>query len=104
MFQRLEREHGVTHYLAHNMTVTPANIGQAAQVIRDCRDMGFRMFSFQPAAFIGNTEPLEARLPRVLHRRGVAPGRGGRRRAAALERVPDRRPSLQPHGLRRLLR
>ena len=55
MFQRLEREHGVTHYLAHNMTVTPANIGQAAQVIRDCRDMGFRMFSFQPAAFIGNT-------------------------------------------------
>ena len=24
-------------------------------MIRDCRDMGFRMFSFQPAAFIGNT-------------------------------------------------
>ena len=55
MFQRLEREHGVTHYLAHNMTVTPGNIGEVAQVIRDCRDMGFRMFSFQPAAFIGNT-------------------------------------------------
>ena len=55
MFQRLEREHGVKHYLAHNMTVTPANIGQVAEVIRDCRDMGFRMFSFQPAAFIGNT-------------------------------------------------
>jgi MoaA/NifB/PqqE/SkfB family radical SAM enzyme len=55
MFQRLEREHGVKHYLAHNMTVTPRNIGQIAQVIRDCRGMGFRMFSFQPAAFIGNT-------------------------------------------------
>jgi len=55
MFQRLERDHGVTHYLAHNMTVTPANIDQVPQVIRDCRDMGFRMFSFQPAAFIGNT-------------------------------------------------
>lgn len=54
-FARLEREHGVTHYLAHNMTVTPRNIDQIAQVIRDCRDMGFRMFSFQPAAFIGNT-------------------------------------------------
>jgi hypothetical protein len=54
MFERLEREHGVTHYLAHNMTVTPRNLGQVAQVIRDCRDMGFRMFSFQPAAFIGN--------------------------------------------------
>ncbi len=54
MFQRLEREHGVSHYLAHNMTVTPRNVGEVAGVIRDCRDMGFRMFSFQPAAFIGN--------------------------------------------------
>jgi hypothetical protein len=55
MFQRLERETGVRHYLAHNMTVTPGNLGEVASVIRDCRDMGFRMFSFQPAAFIGNT-------------------------------------------------
>jgi len=54
MFRRLERENGVTHYLAHNMTVTPRNLDQVAQVVRDCRDMGFRMFSFQPAAFIGN--------------------------------------------------
>jgi hypothetical protein len=54
MFQRLERETGVKHYLAHNMTVTPANVGQVADVVRDCRDMGFRMFSFQPAAYIGN--------------------------------------------------
>ena len=54
MFRRLEREHGITHYLAHNMTVTPRNLDQVAGVIRDCRDMGFRMFSFQPAAFIGN--------------------------------------------------
>ena len=30
--------------------------------------------------------PLEGRLPRVLHRRGVAADRGGRRRAAALRR------------------
>jgi hypothetical protein len=55
MFERLERETGVKHYLAHNMTVTPGNLGEVASVIRDCRDMGFRMFSFQPAAFIGNT-------------------------------------------------
>jgi len=54
MFARLEREHGVKSYLAHNMTVTPANIDQVADVIGDCRDMGFRMFSFQPAAFVGN--------------------------------------------------
>jgi hypothetical protein len=54
MFARLERETGVRSYLAHNMTVTPANLGEVASVVRDCRDMGFRMFSFQPAAFIGN--------------------------------------------------
>lgn len=54
MFARLEREHGVTSYLAHNMTVTPRNLGEVAEVVRACRDMGFRMFSFQPAAFIGN--------------------------------------------------
>jgi hypothetical protein len=55
MFDRLERETGVRSYLAHNMTVTPGNVGEIAEVIRSCRDMGFRMFSFQPAAFIGNT-------------------------------------------------
>ncbi|MGI8802720.1 MAG: radical SAM domain-containing protein [Solirubrobacteraceae bacterium] len=54
MFDRLEREHGVTSYLAHNMTVTPENADQIPRLIADCRDMGFRMFSFQPAAFIGN--------------------------------------------------
>jgi hypothetical protein len=54
MFGRLRREHGVTSYLAHNMTVTPRNIGEVADVVATCRDYGFRMFSFQPAAFIGN--------------------------------------------------
>ena len=34
IFQRLEREHGVKHYLAHNMTVTPRNIGQVAGTLR----------------------------------------------------------------------
>ena len=55
LFARLEREHGVRSYLAHNMTVTPRNIDQIADVVRACRFMGFRMFSFQPAAFVGNT-------------------------------------------------
>lgn len=54
MFARLEREHGVRSYLAHNMTVTPRNVDQVAGVVRDCRDMGFRMFSFQPAAMVGD--------------------------------------------------
>ena len=55
MFDRLEREHGVTSYLAHNMTVTPRNLRQVAEVVRATRSMGFRMCSFQPAAAVGNT-------------------------------------------------
>lgn len=54
MFARLQREHGVRSYLAHNLTVTPRNVDQIAGVVRDCKDYGFRMFSFQPAAFVGN--------------------------------------------------
>jgi len=54
MFARLRREHGVRCFLAHNMTVTPANLGQVAAVVRDCRAMGYEMFSFQPAAFVGD--------------------------------------------------
>jgi hypothetical protein len=54
MFARLRREHKVRSFLAHNMTVTPANLGQVAQVVRDCRHMGYGMFSFQPAAFVGD--------------------------------------------------
>jgi hypothetical protein len=54
MFERLRREHGVTSYLAHNMTVTPRNVDEIADVLRATREMGFRMFSFQPAAYIGN--------------------------------------------------
>lgn len=54
MFTRLRREHKVRYFLAHNMTVTPANVGQVAGVVRDCRAMGYGMFSFQPAAFVGD--------------------------------------------------
>jgi hypothetical protein len=54
MFQRLEREYGITHYLAHNMTVTPANVDQIPDVIRACRHQGWRLFAHQPAAFVGN--------------------------------------------------
>jgi hypothetical protein len=54
MFTRLRREHGVRSFLAHNMTVTPANLSQVAAVVRECRAMGYGMFSFQPAAFVGD--------------------------------------------------
>jgi hypothetical protein len=54
LFARLRREHKVRYFLAHNMTVTPANLGQIAAVVRDCAHMGYGMFSFQPAAFVGD--------------------------------------------------
>jgi hypothetical protein len=54
MFTRLRDKHGVRFFLAHNMTVTPANLGQVAELVRDCHAMGFGMFSFQPAAFVGD--------------------------------------------------
>jgi hypothetical protein len=54
MFARLRREHGVRYFLAHNMTVTPANLDQVASVVRDSAAMGYGMFSFQPAAFVGD--------------------------------------------------
>jgi hypothetical protein len=54
MFDRLEREHGVGYYLAHNMTVTPDNLDEVPDVIRSSRSMGYRMFSFQPAAYVGD--------------------------------------------------
>lgn len=54
MFKRLEEEHGVTSYLAHNMTITPRNIDQLPEVLQEIRHYGFRMFSHQPAAFVGN--------------------------------------------------
>ncbi len=53
-FERLETEHGVRHDLAHNMTVTPRNLDQVADVIRACLTMGYGMLSFQPAARVGN--------------------------------------------------
>ncbi len=54
MFARLRREHGVTSYLAHNMTVTPENLDQVPEVADVARRLGFRMLSFQPAAYVGN--------------------------------------------------
>ncbi len=54
LFARLRREHGVRCFLAHNMTVTPANLAQVAGVVADCAAMGYGMFSFQPAAFVGD--------------------------------------------------
>ncbi|HUP76642.1 MAG TPA: hypothetical protein VM282_26645 [Acidimicrobiales bacterium] len=56
MFDRLEAEHGVRGHLAHNMTVTADNIDQISEVIRSSHRLGFRMFSFQPAAYVGNEQ------------------------------------------------
>lgn len=55
MFARLRAEYGVRSYLAHNMTVTPENIDDVADVVTSVAGMGYSMMSFQPAAFIGDT-------------------------------------------------
>jgi len=54
MFQDLRREHGVHSYLAHNLTVTPANLPEVSGVVADVSAMGFSMLSFQPAAHLGD--------------------------------------------------
>ncbi len=54
MFERIGAQHGVRYDLAHNMTVTPRNLGEVAEVVEACAPMGFGMLSFQPAAFVGN--------------------------------------------------
>ena len=54
MFHDLRRDHGVRSYLAHNMTVTPANLDQIEHVVADVSAMGFSMLSFQPAAHVGD--------------------------------------------------
>jgi hypothetical protein len=54
MFERLRRTHGVGSYLAHNMTVTADNLDEIPSVIANSRGLGYRMFSFQPAAHVGD--------------------------------------------------
>ena len=54
MFRDLRAETGLRYYLAHNMTVTPANLGQVADTVREVAGMGYSMMSFQPAAHVGD--------------------------------------------------
>ncbi|MEO7754413.1 MAG: hypothetical protein ABIS35_13465 [Terracoccus sp.] len=54
MFARLRRELGVRSYLAHNMTVTPANLAEVPGVVAAVSRMGYQMMSFQPAALVGD--------------------------------------------------
>ena len=53
-FRRLRRRHGVRSFLAHTMTVTPANLAEVADVARTASRTGFGMLSFQPAACVGD--------------------------------------------------
>ena len=54
MFKRLRSQHGINSYLAHNMTVTPSNLSQVAEVTTSLISTSFDMLSFQPAAYIGD--------------------------------------------------
>ena len=96
-----EREHGVTSYLAHNMTVTPRNLDEIPRVVRATRDMGFRMLSFQPAAYIGNEarwkDDLRAFDTDEVWRR-IEQGAGARLHFNA-EQVGDVRCNRTAHGL-----
>jgi hypothetical protein len=53
-FERLRREHGVRFFVAHTMTVSPANLAEVAGVAHAAGRMGFGMLAFQPAAFVGD--------------------------------------------------
>ena len=67
MFTDLRRRLGVRSYLAHNMTVTEANLDQIPEVARAVSRMGYHMMSFQPAALIGD----ERRWPKGHHGLGI---------------------------------
>ena len=54
MFERVRRQTGLRYFLAHNMTVTRANLDQVADVVTSVRHMGYSMMSFQPAARVGD--------------------------------------------------
>ncbi|NUS35304.1 MAG: radical SAM domain-containing protein, partial [Pseudarthrobacter sp.] len=54
MFTALRKDHGISSYIAHNMTVTPANIDQVPGVTGSVLGMPFDMLSFQPAAYVGD--------------------------------------------------
>ena len=54
MFKTLKRTHGVDSYLAHNMTVTSANLDQVTGVANAVLAMPYDMLSFQPAAYLGD--------------------------------------------------
>ena len=84
MFERLEREHGVTHYLAHNMTVTPAQRRPGRRGDPRLPRHGLPDVLVPARGVHREHEPLEGRLPRVLDRPRVGGDRAGRRRAAAL--------------------
>ncbi|MGD9696159.1 MAG: radical SAM domain-containing protein [Thermoleophilia bacterium] len=88
MFERLRAEHGVTSFLAHNMTVTPGNLDEVAGVVRRNRDAGFRLFSFQPAAYVGNAarwaDGYRGIDPDEVWRR-IEEGAGGRLHHGALQ-------------------
>lgn len=54
MFAELRSRHGVRTFLAHNVTVTPENVEQIPELLSEARHLGYGMFSFQPAAFVGD--------------------------------------------------
>ena len=94
MFLALKRDHGISSYIAHNMTVTSANVDQVAGVTRAVLDMPYDMLSFQPAAYIGDdrrwSEDFEEITIDAVWSRKTGSNAGTR---PCGERPPGRRPS-----------
>ena len=101
MFARLRAEHGVRFFLAHNMTVTPANVDQIAETVAVVKDMGFGMLSFQPAAYVGDDrrwdDGYRAMTPDDVWR-AVEKGAGQRLSHAAVQ-MGDPRCNRTSYGL-----
>ncbi len=101
MFRRLQREHGVKFFLAHNMTVTPQNVDQIAETVGTAKDMGFGMLSFQPAAYVGDdrrwTADMSAASPDDIWGE-IEKGAGGRLSHQAVQ-MGDPRCNRTSYGL-----
>ena len=55
MFETVKQEGLLkSYFLAHNMTITPNNYLELAAVLHENRHAGWRLFSLQPAAFVGD--------------------------------------------------
>jgi MoaA/NifB/PqqE/SkfB family radical SAM enzyme len=81
------------------MTVTPDNLEEVADVVRVCRELGYRMCSFQPAAMVGDERRWGAGY-RTLTDDAVWAEAERCRPPVAVQGAAGRGPPLQPGDVR----